>query len=82
MARELTAEQPWELADSGEELVEPPYWFDRLFAGDGPPPQVPEEPERWRWRPSDHALSTVYFLLGLCCGLLAAYLLYHAGGRW
>ena len=63
-------------------LADRPEWFDRAFTGDSGPPELPEEPDRHRWEPSGDVQSAVYFLLGLCCGLLAAYVIYHLGGRW
>jgi hypothetical protein len=73
------------IPDSGGpslDVADRPEWFDRVFTGDGGPPRLPEEPDRRRWEPFGELQSTVYFLLGLCCGLLAAYLIYHLGGRW
>jgi hypothetical protein len=66
----------------GQDVAERPEWFDRVFTGDGGPPRLPEEPDRHRWGPSGDVRGSVYFLLGLCCGLLAAYLIYHLGGQW
>jgi hypothetical protein len=82
MASDLTVDRTRDLPDSKEHAGDPPDWFDRVFSGDDVPPRLPEEPDRWRWQPSGRALSSVYFLLGLCCGLLAAYVIYHAGGQW
>jgi hypothetical protein len=82
MASDLTVDPARDLVDSRQDVAEAPDWFGRLFGGEGGPPRLPEEPDRWRWQPSGHALSSVYFLLGLCCGLLAAYAIYHAGGQW
>jgi hypothetical protein len=73
------------IPDSGgpsQDVADRPEWFDRVFTGDGGPPRLPEEPDRRRWEPFGELQSAVYFLLGLCCGLLAAYLIYHLGGRW
>jgi hypothetical protein len=67
---------------SSQDLSEQPEWFDRVFTGDGGPPRLPDEPDRHRWEPSGDVRSAVYFLLGLCCGLLTAYVIYHVGGRW
>lgn len=81
MNTEAAAER---IAGSGEktqEVAERPEWFDRIFTGDGGPPKLPEEPDRHRWEPSGELQSAVYFLLGLCCGLLAAYVVYHLGGK-
>jgi hypothetical protein len=64
-----------------QDLSDRPEWFDRVFTGDGGPPRLPDEPDRHRWEPSGDVRSAVYFLLGLCCGLLTAYLIYHVGGR-
>jgi hypothetical protein len=66
---------------SSQGLSDRPEWFDRVFTGDGGPPRLPDEPDRHRWEPSGDVRSAVYFLLGLCCGLLTAYLIYHVGGR-
>jgi hypothetical protein len=65
-----------------QDVAEQPPWFDRVFTGDGEPPRLPEEPDRRRWGWSGDAQGALYFLLGLCCGLVTAYLIYHLGGRW
>ena len=65
-----------------EEVTEVPAGFERLFTGDGGPPHLPDEPDRDPRQPSRGLHGTLFFLLGLCCGLLTAYLIYHVGGRW
>jgi hypothetical protein len=65
-----------------QDTAEPPDWFDRVFTGDGEPPRLPKEPNRRRWDSYGDVQYAVYFLLGLCCGLLIAYSIYHLGGRW
>ncbi|HEY4867545.1 MAG TPA: hypothetical protein VIK45_18740 [Candidatus Dormibacteraeota bacterium] len=65
-----------------EEVTEVPAGFERLFTGDGGPPRLPDEPDRDPGKPSRGLHGTLFFLLGLCCGLLTAYLIYHVGGRW
>lgn len=81
MKTDLATDRGRDAHDSAEQVTDSPTWFHRVFTGDGTPPELPDEPGHRRWRPSGDLRSVVYFLLGLCCGLLAAYLVYHAGGR-
>jgi hypothetical protein len=82
MQTEPAVERVPDSGGSGQDVSDRPEWFDRVFTGEGGPPSLPEEPDRRRWEPFGDLQSAVYFLLGLCCGLLAAYLIYHVGGRW
>ena len=82
MKTEPAVERVPDSGGSGQDVVDRPDWFDRVFTGDGGPPRLPEEPDRRRWGPSGDVQRSVYFLLGLCCGLVTAYLIYHLGGRW